>query len=459
MAQYDYLGYQYRSPWHVDESHEPYSRLDLTPSTGPLELSTSSERADELMDRYLQETIPPFFHPNCPQPMDSYPETLLQSTRYVDTDGSLHSYRYPSPTHSGHSSLVSSDTCDSEPALWPQSTSASYNIDFTNGHAYYGGVCVALHDVQTYADVQPEKIAFHEDEPLMYGAMVQEGYHPMTVLPCHKVETPTHDSPDRIAAEPQSDADDLPISRRRRALRNHSVLSVQCPSARVSKLLASSKRPSLSSPKSSRDTRCPSRAFPCPFAQYGCQSTFGSKNEWKRHTSTQHMRFGFWRCDQCPDMERKPNDFNRKDLFVQHVRRMHLEQSPTTDETKMKSRRSSASSTRSTRGGKSDDEHLNRIASSCYRRLRSPPQQSGCPFCPNVFISWDERMEHVGRHLEASRKQDDAIRGVKDEDSDDDADDLGTGKCDKDTENWLLGEKLIERVGKKLVLADGRRKG
>lgn len=35
------------------------------------------------------------------------------------------------------------------------------------------------------------------------------------------------------------------------------------------------------------------------------------------------MRLGFWRCDQCPDVHCKPNDFNRKDLFIQHVRRMH----------------------------------------------------------------------------------------------------------------------------------------
>ena len=36
---------------------------------------------------------------------------------------------------------------------------------------------------------------------------------------------------------------------------------------------------------------------------------------------TQHFRMGFWRCDQCTDSPDRPNDFNRKDLFVQHVRR------------------------------------------------------------------------------------------------------------------------------------------
>ena len=33
------------------------------------------------------------------------------------------------------------------------------------------------------------------------------------------------------------------------------------------------------------------RPFPCAFSFAGCNSTFGSKNEWKRHISSQHLWF------------------------------------------------------------------------------------------------------------------------------------------------------------------------
>nr|POF26104.1 hypothetical protein CFP56_22252 [Quercus suber] len=453
MAYCGYPEYQYPSSWHIDEKQERFSRPDLGPSMLPLDRFSFSEPADDLLDRYLQETNRTLFKSNFQQPMDPYPDTLLHSTRYVDADGSFYSNRYPSPTSSGRSSLVSSDTSDSELQAWSQPVSAGYSVDFMGGHACYNGDCVALHEVQTYADAQPDKVSFHEDESLPYGATIQEGYHPISVGPCHENEMTKYDISDHVIADVPSDADALPITRRRRVSHNRPSLSAPCPSARVSKRIPSSKRSSIPSPKSSRDTRCHSRAFPCPFAQYGCQSTFGSKNEWKRHTSTQHMRFGFWRCDQCLETERKPNDFNRKDLFVQHVRRMHLEPAPAADTIKTKSRRfSPASSHRD----KTDDELLNRIASSCYRRLRSPPPQSGCPFCSIVFSSWDERMEHVGRHLEAARKQDDAGHGVEKEDAA--SGDLANGKCDEDTEKWLLEEHLLEKVGKRLVLTGGRHK-
>ena len=65
------------------------------------------------------------------------------------------------------------------------------------------------------------------------------------------------------------------------------------------------------------------RPFPCAFAFAGCNSTFGSKNEWKRHIASQHLCLQYYRCSQCPQSvnEGKGNEFNRKDLFTQHLRR------------------------------------------------------------------------------------------------------------------------------------------
>ncbi|EME39743.1 hypothetical protein DOTSEDRAFT_94778, partial [Dothistroma septosporum NZE10] len=136
------------------------------------------------------------------------------------------------------------------------------------------------------------------------------------------------------------------------------------------------------------------RSFPCPLTIYGCTSTFGSKNEWKRHVNTQHMRLGFWRCDLCPNGERKPNDFNRKDLFIQHVRRMHPAAASRTEATSSLPK-----------AGKDNEsmQALQDAANRCYKALRHPPQQSCCLFCDQQFTgngSWDDRMEHVGRHLE-----------------------------------------------------------
>ncbi|KAL8993682.1 MAG: hypothetical protein Q9169_006159, partial [Polycauliona sp. 2 TL-2023] len=39
------------------------------------------------------------------------------------------------------------------------------------------------------------------------------------------------------------------------------------------------------------------RPFTCSFARYGCKSTFGAKNEWKRHVSSIHLSLGIYRCD------------------------------------------------------------------------------------------------------------------------------------------------------------------
>lgn len=141
------------------------------------------------------------------------------------------------------------------------------------------------------------------------------------------------------------------------------------------------------------------RLFHCPLDPYGCKSTFGSKNEWKRHFSTQHMRLGFWQCDQCPaTSSRKSREFNRKDLFMQHVRRMHtkLKQPPRSSKSKSKQAKISQ-----------DDSEAIEAAKRCYRLVRSSPTRSMCIVCGETFqgpASWDQRMEHIGRHFEEVKR-------------------------------------------------------
>ncbi|KAL4786229.1 hypothetical protein BJX76DRAFT_366081 [Aspergillus varians] len=168
------------------------------------------------------------------------------------------------------------------------------------------------------------------------------------------------------------------------------------------------------------------RRFQCCFARYGCTSTFPSKNEWKRHVSSQHIQSGFYRCDvgRCslnnnkhrsispqdqPQSSPSPpysesgqpttptlllNDFNRKDLFIQHQRRMHAPWVTTT-----KSHKQSPSKVEK----EAFEASLDSVVKRCWQQLRAPPMLSCCGFCSMEFRganAWKERMEHVARHLE-----------------------------------------------------------
>ncbi len=150
------------------------------------------------------------------------------------------------------------------------------------------------------------------------------------------------------------------------------------------------------------------RPFICIFDGYGCSSTVGSKNEWKRHINVQHMHLETWRCDigacapqPCGSTEHRYaldsasgqvegngivfHDFDRKDLFTQHLKRMH---SPTSSAPRAEKAKYEAS--------------VEGIQKRCYRRLRDPPTETLCPYCTQHprFESWDDRIEHVGKHLE-----------------------------------------------------------
>ncbi|RMZ84948.1 hypothetical protein DV738_g80, partial [Chaetothyriales sp. CBS 135597] len=101
-----------------------------------------------------------------------------------------------------------------------------------------------------------------------------------------------------------------------------------------SKAKATRKRRAASLDASS-GSKSRSRAFYCPFAAFGCESVFPTKNEWKRHTAAQHLQVDFYRCDMGGCSASHPNqvtiakghnDFNRKDLFTQHCRRMHWDE-------------------------------------------------------------------------------------------------------------------------------------
>lgn len=143
------------------------------------------------------------------------------------------------------------------------------------------------------------------------------------------------------------------------------------------------------------------RPFPCAFTFAGCTSTFGSKNEWKRHIASQHLCLQYYRCSSCPQSsaDGKGNEFNRKDLFTQHLRRMHapfaIKKAISKGDSKLQAEW---------------DAHVKEMQASCLVTRRQPPQRSACPKpdCQSVFEgpgSWDEWTEHVGRHMEKGEAQ------------------------------------------------------
>jgi len=203
-------------------------------------------------------------------------------------------------------------------------------------------------------------------------------------------------------------------------------------------------------PRKSSATRCPSgrppksaanaqkRIFTCAFSHYGCEATFGSKNEWKRHVGSQHLQLGFYRCDTgfCnpdaqsssakshPSASKTYNDFNRKDLFTQHHRRMHTPWS-------------SASKEPSAKVMQEFEESLKEVQQRCWHERRTPPQRSSCGFCRRVFegpTGWEERMEHVGKHFEGKHN------GVSD------AEKLQEEE-DEDLRDWAIREGIVRNYG------------
>ncbi|KAH8839925.1 hypothetical protein MCOR27_010684 [Pyricularia oryzae] len=220
------------------------------------------------------------------------------------------------------------------------------------------------------------------------------------------------------------------------------------------------------------------RPFVCIFAFAGCDANFPSKNEWKRHVLSQHLLLHYWICtqDTCahtdnngvaasaapasgrssshrtpsanaprvgslrgrnscaiapaassmtPGLQRfgppLPNGaiFNRKDLFTQHVRRMHMPQA-VREQQKVAGEQQSGSSGGSKKASSADkasggeqlagwEKHVKNLQQAAQKERCRLPISMACPVesCEDQFIgvdAWDSRMEHLARHFEAAGK-------------------------------------------------------
>lgn len=111
----------------------------------------------------------------------------------------------------------------------------------------------------------------------------------------------------------------------------------------------------------------PSPIYACSFRVYGCRSVFWKRNEWKRHVNTIHLRLELYRCDreECRSANYGYHEFNRKDLFIAHLRRIHAQ---------------------------------DKVDYQKCQQIRKAPSLSWCADCKEMFDNWDDRMEHMARH-------------------------------------------------------------
>jgi hypothetical protein len=157
---------------------------------------------------------------------------------------------------------------------------------------------------------------------------------------------------------------------------------------------------SIPSPARLNNQLCRSRKiatapiFPCVFRFAGCASAFSSKIEWKQHVISQHVRLDYWICTEPSCMEGMTGGsvFDRKDLYALHVWRMHI---PQVYRKALKSRK----------GVPGWDGQLRQMQRAALRHRCQLPTFLRCPAlgCCIEFSganAWDDRMEHVARHLE-----------------------------------------------------------
>ena len=260
------------------------------------------------------------------------------------------------------------------------------------------------------------------------------------------------------------------------------------PAQSPTKVVKKTAKTQVPSPSSTRNhtpcTHCPSlfpsdstlkkhvlsthtRPFVCTFQRYGCNAVVGSKNEWKRHINVQHLHLETWRCDldACalpvkpangssgqekhkagklssavsPSLGKKANfgevqyhDFDRKDLFTQHIKRMHAPPASAPHASKA-----------------AFEAEIPTIQDRCHQQLRSPPPKSRCLYCPDKVFegvgSWTDRLEHVGKHLEKNDVKKEVEAEAEDE----------------DLRNWMMEQHFMEwkaHTGYKVTNTDGKKK-
>jgi hypothetical protein len=473
------------SPWRVDPLvHQQQHAFNGYPTLGqapPYQLPGNFAHPDfSLMS---PDASPPYY---------SSPPTLY--------DSSSSSSSRPSPlVDSPASSFLRTPEFYHRDVLIPPLGMNSYTLEPDYG-MYATESCVAMQNIQRCADAQFEEsvddFAIYETtyEPQELVPVVREDndssspatyYHHHRQIPMANEQSSQNNVGPYPKTEPGVETEQMPAIRQshrnRRAAERAPILTTR--NSKITKRSPPPRRATASRITQTQNikreeqdeddnehNREPLRSFPCPLAPYGCTASFGAKNEWKRHAATQHFRLGFWRCDLCPpetktlnshksgSTSRKTsnnpityNDFNRKDLFVQHVRRMHPDSIPllatntTTTSSKTNRKNTSTRKRPCPKPSASAPISLNHLAARCHRLSHSlPPPECFCVFCGEGFQSGaqglESRLEHMGKHMDTRRKEGKEPVGVEE------------WRADEGLEGWLLACGVLARERGGLVV-------
>ena len=475
MNEMDYLMYHRVFPPPFNDIQDTCNdSLEVSTFSPTLELSRLSESHPY---RYLMEPYCPRIKTDAFSPMSmighTFPDTPSEAKRFMSPD--FYSWNLSrsscSPSDgSPDASYIDSGISDCQGTPWSSPGMSPGAISLQS--ACLDGVdysyaspplprkqepvgresCVTMQDLQKCADEpMDEKASSYDDGPATYGYVygtdAQEGYQPIgleeeAVQPPNPVPA-TRDQPSgRVTQQ----ALPPPVTRRGQSQNDHRMPSPAA-SSRITKTRSTSSKRRSPPKDNSRAVQSPSgRDFVCPLTNYGCSSVQSSKNEWKRHIQTQHMRLGYWQCDECDSTSARK--FNRKDLFIQHVRRMHAELLAPGHPQPSSPANGQYSTASSVRDTAAEEQILGPLSNRCYHHVRSPPSESGCLFCPDKFSgpgSWDNRLEHVGRHMETA-KRDGAIGSMN----------PANWRVDKALDNWMLLHGILVHRGKTLRLGLNR---
>ncbi|KAF3287545.1 hypothetical protein TWF970_007265 [Orbilia oligospora] len=165
------------------------------------------------------------------------------------------------------------------------------------------------------------------------------------------------------------------------------------------------------------------KPYLCIFGFVGCSARFGARNEWKRHIATQHLFLYRYICDHqdCVEKNKAKTAFNRGDLFMKHLERMHA--IPNLGDRKP-----------------GDPELIawkKEMRETKHRceQLRPPPQRMTCGFCPTTFEegdkTWTELIDHVCLHYQNNDENMKRSNGYRD---------------DPDLIAWMKDNKLFKNI-------------
>ena len=432
------------------------------------------------------------------------------------TGSSPHDYALsPETTHS--TALLAAQPLPSYPL-------GSNLISWPTSAALSGGFPSPAPTTYSMKDLQIKPDTF-EDDMIKVAQATKAPSVILTTRPASpatsSLETSVYNSPAADGGDSDKDAEYLPsraarqstkVGKRAPARRNtrasprsETKSAIIDPKARITKPASAPNRSySTSTKKAKRRSKTPKRSvtskindstptktrnFICTFHHYGCTSKFVSKNEWKRHVASQHLQLGIYRCDhgKCcvrddddhhdtnkhynatghrnrrQHQQDMPNDFNRKDLFTSHMKRMHKPWSGEWEKGKVKAK----------------EEFVREVVlpswERCWMKTRDAPSRSCCGFCEIVFdddhnddglvaedhldiesrdvgmfdrmtsrvgtstvamrpargTTWEERMEHVGKHFEKRNW------------------DLEVEREDEDLTLWAIAEGIVVDWGSK----------